>query len=89
MAELPISAEQYFRDFSFDARELTIERGGQSVCVINVLDNEHKGEKCLETLYGCDIQPGDRLTNPFGFYVVRRLEVDTYHGTPALIRVFF
>ena len=89
MAELPVSAEQFLKDFAFDLVEWTIERNGKEVGTVKALRNSDEGGEYLGMLYGCDVRPGDRLNNPLVYLDVLHIEVDTYNDAPSLLKVYF
>lgn len=89
MAELPVSGEQFFRDFSFDVMELKVERHGATVSTVRGLTNDDERGRYIGMLYGCDIQQGDILLAGFSSYRVSRVEIDTYHGSPSLVKAYY
>lgn len=89
MAELPVSAEQFFRDFSFDLTEWTVERGGAKIATVKGLANSDENGRYLGMLHGCDVRPGDRLIGFSAVHHVSRVEVDTFGGIPSLVKAYY
>ncbi len=88
MSELPVSAEQYFADFSFDLADYRIIRKGKYVATVKGLDNSSHGQQFVSFLYGADIQIGDMLQTGTTILFVARLDYDTYNGKKQLINAF-
>lgn len=86
MASLPVSGEQYFRDFSFDTVEYSIEREGNVVAAARGLSNKERGQVYIHVPLGTDVRPGDVLIAENSRFVVRAVETDTYNGEPSLLK---
>lgn len=89
MASLPVSGEQYFRDFAFDVVEYSIEREGVMITSARGLSNVEHGAKYIHFLLGTDIRPGDVLIASSSRFNVRTVETDTYNGEPSLLKALF
>ena len=88
MSVLPVPAEQYFADFSFDLVEYQIIRKGKLVATAKGLDNSSHGQQFISFLYGADIQIGDILQAGTTAVFVARLDYDTYNGEKQLINAY-
>lgn len=88
MAELPVSGDQFFRDFSFSLLEYQVMRSGKLVSTLKGMTNDENGENYIAFLYGAEIREGDVLISD-ETHVVRKVKVDTYHGKPEMIKAYY
>lgn len=86
MANLPVSGEQYFRDFTFDAVDYSIDRDGTVIASVRGLPNSEHGLAYIHIPLGTDIRPGDVLVAGSSRFIVRTIETDTYNGEPSLLK---
>lgn len=86
MASLPVSGEQYFRDFAFDAVDYSIEREGAVIASARGLSNSEHGQAYIHVPLGTDIRPGDVLVVGNSRFNVRTVKTDTYNGEPSLLK---
>ena len=89
MAEIPIPADVYFRDFAFDVVKYEVKRKGTSIAVVDGLPNEEDGEKYIHIPHGSDVAVGDILLSDGFRTTARKISTDTYQGKPALLKVYF
>lgn len=88
MAELPVPAEQYFKDFGFDVEEYQIFRNGTLISTAQGLSNSSYGQQFISFLFGVDVQPGDTLRSKSTQALVARVEFDTYNGERQLTNAY-
>ena len=88
MATLPVPAEQYFEDFSFDLEEYQVVRKGTVIATAQGLSNSSYGQQFVSFLFGIDIQPGDMLQSDALSAFVARVEHDTYNGERQLTNAY-
>lgn len=89
MSILPVPAKTYFDDFSFALLEYAVERSSFALATYNGLPNKDEDGKYISFLYGCDLSVGDILTNMNSSYVIKRIEYDTYMGSPELTKAYY
>ncbi|MFA9464081.1 MAG: hypothetical protein ACERKN_07280 [Velocimicrobium sp.] len=89
MGHLPIPAEQYFKDFSFELETYTINRNSINCgSALGLLGNDEDG-KHIAFLLGCDITPGDVLICDSRSYVISSVVYDKYSGQPELLKALY
>lgn len=89
MAELPVPASVYFKDFSLGIVKYEVSRENSHIAAIEGLPNEEYGEKYIHFPHGNDIAVGDILTTGNTEYAVRKISIDTYQGTPELLKAVY
>ena len=88
MADLPVPAEVFFSDFSFDLVEYQIERSGEIISSAKGLLNKDEDGRHIAFMYGTDVRVGDVLlcNKPIK---VKNVCVDTFEGNPELLKAYF
>ena len=89
MADLPVPAKIFFRDFSMDVSDYSVSRRGSPVGVFPGMPNTESGKDYIAFLYGCDVRAGDLLTRGEDVYSVIEVETDTYRGEPSMVKAFY
>ncbi|MEA0555600.1 hypothetical protein U1P98_12820 [Lysinibacillus irui] len=89
MAALPIPANQYFNDFSFDLIEYEVKRKNVIVGNFKGLLNKDENGRHIAFLMDASILPGDVLTASHQSFVIRSIEHDHYNGTPELLKAYY
>jgi len=89
VAEIPVPADVYFRDFAFDVVKYEVKRKGTGIAVVDGLPNEEDGEKYIHLPHGSDVVAGDILHSDGFRATVKKLSTDTYQGKPELLKVYY
>jgi hypothetical protein len=89
MANLPVSGEIYFQDFSFDLLAYTLTREGKIITVLKGLTNDDEDGRHIAFLIGTDLFPGDILEQNNKHYMVKSVDIDTFDGHPEIIKAYY
>jgi len=89
MASLPVPAQTYFNDFSFDLMEYVIKRDSKSIGSFQGLPNKDESGKHIAFLMDAAIKSEDVLISGNISFVVKSVDYDTYNGKPELIKAYF
>lgn len=84
--ELPISAKQFFCDFSSDIISFEVMRTGEWS---DGLHNEDECGKYIAFLHGCNIRVGDVVASDNKRYVISNIQIETYNGKPEMLKAFY
>lgn len=89
MSILPVSAKDYFRDFSMDLTDVVIIRGGSTIGTAQGLKNRENGKRYIHLMIDVDIQADDDILIEDEKFTVLKIAYDTYNGEKQLIKVFY
>ena len=89
MSVLPIPAEIYFSDFSFDLIEYEIVRNNTHLTTAKGLSNFDKKGKYISFLIGLDLQVGDILVTKNYNVVIKSLDYDSYQGKEQIVNAYY
>lgn len=84
--ELPISGEAYFKDFSMDIEEYKFKRTNE---VLKGIPDKEYGKTHIHFPYNSNIVVGDQFHLGDESYQVSDIVIETYNGSPSLLRVHY
>lgn len=88
----PVSAKQFFDDFSFDLETFSVKRNGSVVGTFEGLFNEDEFGEHIAFFADADIVPGDVIDSSDFSYVINEVLFDEYEenpGIPDLLKAYF
>ena len=86
MAQLPLPAEQIFKDFAFDLISCAVKRNG--AVLEGLLNNDEEG-RYIAFLHGCDILIGDVIVSENKRYLIEDVQTYSYNGAPSMVRAYY
>lgn len=89
MGSLPVPAEVYFNDFSFDLVTYFIKRNSETVGTADGLQNKDENGWHISFLINVDIQPGDILITPNETFIISHIGYDTYNDKAELAKAYY
>lgn len=89
MSQIPVPADIYFQDFSFDLEEFTVKRGSVIVGSYKGLTNSDRTGKYVSFPISADIRIGDLLCSSCNNHSVKSIDYGTYNGNRELINAYY
>lgn len=89
MSILPVLAKQYFSDFSFSLIDVIVKRNGETIAVVQGLENKEHGKRYIHFFADTNIQVGDTMEIDSDTFEVLSIDFDSYNGEKQLIKAFY